>query len=260
MISGVIDPHVQLYPAPEFAHYATETRSAALGGVTTILKMHRDLEGYDRVAFWDEIEGAEGRAHIDFGFHLAVMSDDQIAAIPDYAHELELTSFKLFTAYRGEEGYRLAIQGVDDAQLYAAFRATASVGGVVLVHCENQELANQALAEVRASGRDGLEAYADSRPPIVEAEAVRRTAFLAGEAGCPLYVVHVTSRQGLAGLVEALARGYQAVHRDRGPLPDGDVRVGRREPPQGDPARAHGRASRRSLRGLGRRRARCGGV
>ena len=47
VLPGVIDPHVQLYPAENFGHYATETRSAALGGVTTIVKMHRDLAGYD---------------------------------------------------------------------------------------------------------------------------------------------------------------------------------------------------------------------
>jgi len=45
ILPGLIDPHVQLYPAADYAHYATETASAALGGVTTIIKMHRDLDG-----------------------------------------------------------------------------------------------------------------------------------------------------------------------------------------------------------------------
>ena len=207
VVPGAIDPHVQLYAAPEYAHYATETRSAAIGGVTTILKMHRDLEGYEREAFWAEVEAAERRAHIDFGFHVMVMSDEQIASIPDYARDFELTSFKALMAYKGEEGYRLGIQGIDDAQLLAAFRAAASVGGVMLVHCENQELANQALAGVRATDRDGLAAFADARPPLVEAEAVKRATYLAGVAGCPLYVVHVTSRDGVKSLIDARQAG-----------------------------------------------------
>ena len=209
VLPGAIDPHVQLYPAEGFAHYATETRSAAAGGVTTIVKMHRDLEGYDAPTFWEEVAGAESRAHVDFSFHLAVMSDAQIAAIPDYARELELTSFKLFTAYKGEEGYRIGIQGVDDGQLLDAFHAVAGLGGVALVHCENQELANRALERVRASGRDDLRAFAESRPWVVEAEAVRRAAYLAGLAGCPLYVVHVTSKESLGFLVEAKRDGQR---------------------------------------------------
>lgn len=207
VLPGAIDPHVQLYPAPDWAHYATETRSAAIGGVTTILKMHRKLDGYDVAAVWDEIDNAERRAYVDFGFHLMLMSDEQIAAIPRFARELELTSFKALMAYKGEEGYRLGIQGIDDAQLLEAFRLTAAVGGVMLVHCENQELANQALDRVRATDRDGLAAFADTRPPPVEAEAIKRATYLAGIAECPLYVVHVTSRDGVESLVEARRAG-----------------------------------------------------
>jgi hypothetical protein len=36
------------------------------GGVTTIIKMHRDLDGYEADAFEAEIAGAESRAQIDF--------------------------------------------------------------------------------------------------------------------------------------------------------------------------------------------------
>ena len=207
VLPGAIDPHVQLYPAPEWGHYATETRSAAIGGVTTILKMHRELEGYDVSEVRAEIEAAESRAHVDFAFHLMLMSGEQIAQIPRFARELELTSFKALMAYKGEEGYRLGIQGIDDAQLLEAFRLTASVGGVMLVHCENQELADQALERVREAGADGLAAFADSRPPPVEAEAIGRATYLAGVASCPLYVVHVTSREGVESLIAARRGG-----------------------------------------------------
>jgi dihydropyrimidinase len=209
VLPGVIDPHVQLYPQPDWAHYATETGSAALGGVTTIVKMHRDLDGYPEGEFQAEIDGAESRAHVDFAFHLAVMTDAQIAAIRDYAEVFGLTSFKLFTAYKGEEGMRIGIQGVDDGQLLDAFEAIAEVGGLALVHCENQDLAARMLARVLAEGRDDLRAFADSRPWIVEAEAIARAATLADAAGCPLYVVHVTSRQGLAELVRRRAAGQR---------------------------------------------------
>jgi dihydropyrimidinase len=210
VLPGVIDPHVQLYPQPDYAHYATETASAALGGVTTIVKMHRDLAGYDPESFWAEVAGAESRAHVDFSFHLALMTEAQIGRVPELARELELTSFKLFMAYKGEEGHAIGIQGVDDGLLLEALHAVAGVpGGVVLVHAENQELAARAYAQVRAAGGEGLAAFAESRPWLVEAEAVRRVAFLADVAGCPLYVVHVTSWQGLEALAAARAEGQE---------------------------------------------------
>lgn len=207
VLPGAIDPHVQLYPVEDYGHYASETRSAAIGGVTTILKMHRDLAGYPREEFFAEVEGAQRRAHVDFGFHLAIMTAQQVEEIPRYAQELELCSFKLFMAYKGEEGYRIGIQGIDDGLLFDAFRAIASVGGVALVHCENQDIADRAHAAVRLAGGDDLRAFEASRPPLVEAEAVRRAAFLAGGAGCPLYVVHVTCRESLEPLLAAKRAG-----------------------------------------------------
>ena len=209
VLPGLIDPHVQLYPQPGFAHYATETGSAALGGVTTIIKMHRDLDGYGAEAVFAEVAGAESRAHVDFAFHLAIMTDAQITAIPAYARELGVTSFKFFTAYKGAEGVPIGVQGVDDGQLFAALSLVAATGGVALVHCENQELAATARREVEERGGDGLRAFAESRPWLVEAEAVRRVSFLASVAGCPLYVVHVTSKEGLEILSGAKRDGWR---------------------------------------------------
>ena len=216
VLPGLIDPHVQLYAAERFGHYATETQSAAIGGVTTIIKMHRDLAGYDAPSILDEIAGAESRAHVDFAFHLAVMTDDQIAAIPEYARQFGVESFKFFTAYKGEEGTPLGIQGLDDGQLLEALVAVADVCGVALVHCENQELADHACRSVRAAGGDGLAGFAASRPPLVEVEAVRRVAFLAARVGCPLYVVHVTSKEAIE-FVAAASRSGQRIFAETEP-------------------------------------------
>ncbi len=216
VLPGAIDPHVQLYAAEQFVHYATETRSAAIGGVTTIVKMHRDLAGYDTATFFEEIAGAESRAYVDFCFHLAVMTDDQIASIPRYADDFGVRSFKFFTAYKGKEGAPLGISGLDDGQLLEALIAVARCGGTALVHCENQELAARAARDVRAAGGEGLAGFAASRPTIVELEAVRRVAFLAGRAGCPLYVVHVTSREGI-DFVATARRAGQAIYAETEP-------------------------------------------
>jgi dihydropyrimidinase len=208
VLPGLIDPHVQLYPAAEYGHYATETRSAALGGVTTIIKMHRDLDGYDADAFEAEIRGAESRAHVDFCFHLALMSEAQIARVAEFARGFGVTSFKLFTAYKGEEGRSIGVMGVDDGLLLEAFTEIAAVGGVALVHCENEEITARARARAEAGGGDDLRTFDASRPALAEAEAVARAGMLAAAARCPLYVVHVTSRAALAAALRHRREGH----------------------------------------------------
>lgn len=208
-LPGAIDPHVQLHHRPGFAEYASETRSAALGGVTTILKMHRDLDGYDGEEFWAGVSRAEERAYVDFAFHLALMSERQVAGVAEYARTLKLTSFKMFMAYKGEEGDAIGIQGIDDGLLLDAFRSIAAVGGVALVHCENQDLAVRALNEARSEGGDDLAAFGASRPPLIEAEAVQRACFLARAAGTKLYVVHVTCAAALAAALRARRGGQR---------------------------------------------------
>jgi dihydropyrimidinase len=209
VLPGVIDPHVQLHHRPGFAEYAAETRSAALGGVTTIMKMHRDLEGYGEDEFWAEVSHAEERAYVDFAFHLALMSERQVANAAEYARTLKLSSFKMFMAYKGAEGLAIGIQGIDDGLLLEAFRAIAALGGVALVHCENQDLAVRALETARSDGRDDLAAFGSSRPPVVEAEAVQRACFLAREAGSDLYIVHVTCAAALAAALRARRGGQR---------------------------------------------------
>jgi dihydropyrimidinase len=216
LLPGLIDPHVQLYPLPDWAQYETEGGSAALGGVTTIIKMHRDLHGFTQETVDEEIAGAERRGYVDFAFHLALMSDAQVASVAEYAEAFRLSSFKLFMAYKGAEGEPIGVQGLDDGALLDAFRAIAAAGGVALVHCENQELAARALRNLGEQPGNDLAAFEASRPWLAEAEAIGRAIELAGVAGCPLYVVHVTSRQGLDVIARAKAAGH-AVHAETEP-------------------------------------------
>jgi dihydroorotase-like cyclic amidohydrolase len=144
------------------------------------------------------------------------MTDDQIAAIPRYADELAIRSFKFFTAYKGEEGAPLGISGVDDGQLFEALTHVARCSGTALVHSENQELAARAARDVHAAGGEGLAGFEASRPPIVELEAIRRVAFLAARVGCPLYVVHVTSQEGIQFVASARRNG-QAIFAETEP-------------------------------------------
>jgi dihydroorotase-like cyclic amidohydrolase len=89
-------------------------------------------------------------------------------------------------------------------------RTAARLGALVLVHAENNSLLQANQARLEREGRTDAMAHHESRPPIVEEEAVHRALFLAGHAGARCQIVH-SSCPGSVELVK-LARklGQQA--------------------------------------------------
>ena len=103
---GVVDAHQHwgIYnPLPEDA--ATESRARAQGGVTTALTYMRTGQYYLNKGgayadfFPEVLDAVRGRAHIDYGFHLAPMSRAHIDEIPDLIERFGVTSFKIFMFY-----------------------------------------------------------------------------------------------------------------------------------------------------------------
>ena len=238
VLPGVIDPHVQLYPGPEFAHYATETGSAALGGVTTIVKMHRDLGGYDAGTFRAEVarrrEPVTRRLRVPSGDHdrRPDRRDPRLRA--RVRHHLVQVLHRL----QGRGGRpRSASRGWTTDSCSQRSRRVAATGGVALVHCENQELAAAARLEVERRGGDGLRAFAEQQAR--GSSKPRRSGASRSSPPSPaaaLYVVHVTSKEGARGPRGQARRRPARLHRDRTALPDGDRRLARRSAREGDPA------------------------
>lgn len=74
-------------------------------------------------------------------------------------------------------------------------------------HCENGDLVAEGVAAMHAAGRRGPEAHPHSRPPLVEAEAVGRWLAIGEMAGCPVNIVHLSTRRALELVRAARARG-----------------------------------------------------
>lgn len=209
LLPGVIDPHVHmgyLHPEEPGLEFATETAHAALGGVTTIMKMERSFGSYDHLT--DVIATGERHSLTDFGIHITVMSDAHLTELPSYARTFGVTSFKFFMGKREQEPGSLTKQGVDDGMLWEGLRTIATIpGGVALVHAENQDIIWRARREWRAAGRgdNELASWSHTSPPEAEAENVLRAGFFGHRAGCPVYVVHLSSGLGLEA-VEKLQR------------------------------------------------------
>jgi dihydropyrimidinase len=206
VLPGGIDVHTHLdMPLGEITSaddFESGTVAAAFGGTTSVVDFAVQTPGRSLREAWETwMRKAEGKAAIDYGFHLIVCDLPHIREPELDALVAEgVTSFKLFMAYPD----RLM---VDDATIFRALRRTAENGGTVLMHAENggvnEELVKRALAE----GKTAPRYHALTRPALAEAEATHRAIALAEMAGAPIYIVHVSAAEAVEEVAAARGRG-----------------------------------------------------
>ncbi len=196
IMPGVIDPHVHFgFGSPEH-DFHTESRSAAIGGVTSVLSFYRTADF--RTAFDAYRARAEAQSCIDFGLHFGITSHLHVETLAECSRQFGVSSYKLYLMYKGAAGLAQGFTEIDDALLFAAARATAEIKGAVLgVHCENVEVIPFLREPLRAAGRDDLHAWNEQSPDFLEAENVHRALYFAGKVGCPINIVHLSSREAL---------------------------------------------------------------
>lgn len=99
----------------------------------------------------------------------------------------------------------------DDSLMYVMFENIGKVGdpAKAFVHHENTELAGIFTERLKREGRKDLAAWADHSPAFLEAEHIRRYSYYAKVTGCHLYVLHLTSKEGLEECLRAKADGVK---------------------------------------------------
>jgi len=194
LLPGAVDPHLHLGHGMDIsrprlpADADAETAAAALGGVTSFIPYVLCTENYVE-SLQEARRVAEAGARIDFGMHAILASPAQLAEIPLYARELGIPTVKFFMNCRGDEGKRLGLPHLDDALLFRTMEALREAGGMLCPHPESIEIAWLLRDRVMADdpeGHGGLVAWNATRPPFIEAEAVRRVCYLARIAGVPV--------------------------------------------------------------------------
>jgi dihydropyrimidinase len=203
---GVVDPHVHFGNQLSFEEEClTETRAAVLGGVTTVGVMLLNFgEPYDQ--YMDMVQAAVAQnAFTDVFVHPGIFNHMQAEAIPEYADAYGVRSFKFFMS-----GFPGICPAVDDAVLFRGFQQVARVGpdAVACVHAENGSLVAAARSELERTVRaGGLSDWMRAHPPLAEEMAITTAERLARAAGVPLYVVHISSTDGLARAAALKAQG-----------------------------------------------------
>jgi dihydropyrimidinase len=182
--------------------FATGTAAAAWGGTTTIV----DYAGHERgEPLLDGLERwrakAADRAHIDYGLHMMVKEvTPRVLADLGRLAEAGVSSVKLFMAYPG-------VYMVDDGALYRVLRRAGELGSLVALHAENGPAIQALIEQHVACGATGIAYHPRTRPPALEGEATGRAITLAGLAGAPLYIAHLSAAPALAAVRRARGEG-----------------------------------------------------
>jgi dihydropyrimidinase len=207
VLPGVIDPHTHIsmpfMGTSAQDDYETGTVAAACGGVTTVIdfdlqqKGESLLEAIERKQSW-----AEGKVAVDYSLHPAIMDPrpEVIAEIKKAILDYGTPSFKIFMVY----DFR-----VDDEIMIELLEETKKHGGLVQVHAENVVIIDHMNALLAKEGKLSPYYHAVSRPNIAEEEAIFRAIKMVELTGSRIYIVHLSSKEGLARVQEARDKGVE---------------------------------------------------
>ena len=140
--------------------FESGTIAAAFGGTTSLVDFAIQYRGQTmRHALDDWMKRADGKAVIDYGFHMIVteLEDAGLSEMDRMVRDEGITSFKLFMAYPG-------VFMVDDQTIFRALRRTGENGGLVCMHAENGGVIDELVKEALRKGHTAPKYHALTRP------------------------------------------------------------------------------------------------
>jgi len=206
VLPGLVDTHVHVNEPgrTEWEGFATATRAAAAGGVTTLLDM--PLNSVPATTTADALvakaRAALGQVWVDVGFIGGVVPGNalELRAL----HRAGALAFKCFLVPSGVDEFPHVVE----SDLRGAMPVLAELGAVLMVHAELPSVIESAgRAAVTGADPRRYETYRASRPPAAEREAVALVVRLAAASGARAHVVHVSSAETVPVIGAARARG-----------------------------------------------------
>jgi len=181
--------------------FATGSKAALCGGTTSFIDFIIQEKGKPLSDALDVWNGRSAKAVADYGFHMAITEyTDAIADEISEMIEKGITSFKCFMAYKN-------ILQMDDGELIAILHKMGKSGGMMQVHAENGDMIVDLCNQFEAEGKTEPVYHWKAHPAEAEEEAIERIVALANHVGVPIFIVHLSSANGLEKVKQAMARG-----------------------------------------------------
>ncbi len=212
-VPGPIDTHVHygVYsPINEAAK--TESHAAAIGGITTMMRMLRLGDSFSN-SLQSQIDAASQNHYVDYAIHASVFTKQQINEM-NLCVDKGITSFKIYMNLGGEVGHVYMDMPPNSTQLSPAqvdvtddiveqtVKTAASLGCPVLVHAEDYESCGCGIKTAKEKKQDGLSAWSESRSPEFEAKAIKTVSKFGRDYDCVIYFVHIGSEKALEQIQE----------------------------------------------------------
>jgi allantoinase len=208
VMPGLVDTHVHINEPgrTEWEGFATATRAAAAGGVTTLVDMPLNCIPPTTTAagLQTKIKAASGQCFVDVAFWGGVVPGNTSALAPLF--DSGVVGFKCFLVNSGVDEF----PNVTEEDLREAMPVLARLGAVLIVHAELPGPI-EAACSAPAPESEGLhyETFLKARPRAAENEAVALMIGLSREFGAPVHIVHHSSADALPMLREAKAAGVK---------------------------------------------------
>lgn len=181
------------------------TRAAVAGGTTTIVDFGTQYKGetlQQGLENWHAM--ADGKCSCDYGFHMSISEwnscvHDELPSM----FEQGISTFKLYLTYDN--------MMIGDRAVYEVLRDITPLGGICGVHCEHNEVIKALQEEELSKPNAGPHSHAASRPAALEAEAISRLLRIAQVANAPVWIVHLSTKEGLEEIRRARKRGQTVI-------------------------------------------------
>lgn len=212
-IPGAIDTHVHygVY-SPINQAAKTESHAAAIGGITTMMRMLRLGEKFSE-SLLPQLDAASQNHYVDYTIHASIFTPEQISEM-NLCVKNKITSFKIYMNLGGEVGHVYMDMSPNSSDLVSAkvnvtneiveqtVKTAASLKCPVLVHAEDYESCGCGIKTAKEKKKDGLSAWSESRSPEYEVKAIKTVSKFGRDYDCVIYFVHIGSELALKQIEE----------------------------------------------------------
>lgn len=209
VLPGGVDAHCHLDQPMEAGlkmadDFHSGTISAACGGTTTVIPFAAQMKGQSlRVAVEDYHRRAEGKAVVDYAFHM-IISDPTETVLKEELPQLireGYTSFKIYMTYDDMK--------LNDRQILDLLAVARREGAMAMIHAENADCIGWLTEQLEAAGLTAPKYHAASRPMLVEREATHRAIAISELVDVPILIVHVSGKEAIEQIRWAHGHGLR---------------------------------------------------